>query len=310
MINYREYEALNQSRLKLLLNHPNAYKQNFNKSSNSLSLGSVIDTLILSKKEVFYELFEVKDYEEPKDKLKDALDYLINSKVKFTDKNIINACNKADYRASQSDDVKLKYVKPYEDYYKANLQLDDSKRIITTEMLSIANQCVFQYRNNEVIQDFLRNKEIVTHKVFIWKMYGYECKGELDILLIDHNNKTVTEVDIKTSSSDIYSFSKDFKRYRYDFQRAFYNVPVTLYSNSIGYKVTNPYIIYIPTNTSNPILFKVPNKCFSGKDWRDRYGNKIESVKTAFKKLQWHEENDLWEYPMDYYLNKYMELDL
>lgn len=304
--NYIELEGLNQSRLKTILIHPRAFLKPVKKKSQGLTLGSCIDTLILDGRQVFDEKYKVYNGIFPTKGIKEVLDLLIEWK-KFDVSSILSACNLVNYRARSNEDTRVGYITPYEDFF--NLSIKDSS-IISQEIYSQTLATNDLYEKNSFLQEFFKNKEIHKKKVFQWKSQNRIFKAELDLLLIDHNKKEVTEVDLKTSSSSIYDFFRDFKAYRYDFQRAFYNIPVTQYAKQLGYTVTNPYIIYLPTQGGNPILIKIPTKYITGNSWMDQYGNTIHSVKSALERLSWHEKEDLWEYPKEYYEQGYITLSI
>jgi hypothetical protein len=54
------------------------------------------------------------------------------------------------------------------------------------------------------------------------------CKALLDLVRINHNDKTIMPLDIKTLSGYILDFGQQVKSYRYDFQGAFYRLALEL----------------------------------------------------------------------------------
>jgi hypothetical protein len=59
-----------------------------------------------------------------------------------------------------------------------------------------------------------------------------QCKALLDRLIINHRTKTITYVDLKTTSYSIYTFQISFEDYRYYRQMAFYRRAIEFWFNS------------------------------------------------------------------------------
>lgn len=308
MMTYRDILGINQSRLKLILSDPKSYKNEVQIESDSLRFGSLVDCLILDE-DKFEEKYLIAKAKEPTATLLEIFNKTFPDCTESQIEEIVN---------QQTEDGKYIYwgstKKPelrranwdnpeFWDYWK---EKEKAKQfiLVSQENYNQAIEAKFNFRRDGFIAKLLREKEINTHVVLQFNYEEFNCKSELDIVLIDHKEKTIQEIDLKSSSSNRFGFVSDIKKYRYDFQRAFYNIGMKKYAEELGYTLLAPSIIYIPSFSNSPCyLFEFEEKYVSGLNYTDKYGNVIESVDSAFERLTWHLNNDLWEYPMDYYIN-------
>jgi hypothetical protein len=86
--------------------------------------------------------------------------------------------------------------------------------------------------NNEFTQKYLvdlpSNPMIDDHNQMVikWKFGKLECKSILDKVLVDHNDKRIIPMDIKTTSKGVSNFIQSFIRYGYFRQCSFYDYAI------------------------------------------------------------------------------------
>ena len=86
--------------------------------------------------------------------------------------------------------------------------------------------------NNEFTQKYLvdlpSNPMIDDHNQMVikWKFGKLECKSILDKVLVDHNDKRIIPMDIKTTSKGVGNFIQSFIRYGYFRQCSFYDYAI------------------------------------------------------------------------------------
>ena len=94
-MSYRSVEAESQSSLKNILIHPLLYKSKVNKSTKSLSMGSLVDCLLLTPKD-FDKTYLINKMEDPPEAVKKIYDLVYKSwkAIEFIDIDgeIINVC--------------------------------------------------------------------------------------------------------------------------------------------------------------------------------------------------------------------------
>jgi len=140
---------------------------------------------------------------------------------------------------------------------------------------------------------------------------GFDLKGELDRVAINHSTKTITPIDFKTTGKPITGFQYEFFTYRYDFQAAVYAWGLT-YHPKIQELLDKDYVIqdflYIVVETNlvnDPMIFNVNADVlqigFDGVVLNS--GRTLEGFNKALDRLQYALDNNAWKFPMEYYLN-------
>jgi len=127
---------------------------------------------------------------------------------------------------------------------------------------------------------------------------GIECKSKIDRLIIDHENKIIKLVDLKTTSH-LYDFVESaYYDYNYYRQLAFYwlalrwYLPKEMNIDFDGYR-KETYIVAI--GKKDPIevrVFKIGEHSLS-------IG--LEEIEELMAKIKWHTDNNEWEHTENYY---------
>lgn len=317
---YFDLLGLNQSSLKRLLN---GSPENFIKKEEQLVtpihfvFGSAVDVIALEGKEEFEKQFYVTDH-----KLGDKERYIVES-----------VYNESDLLELDDDDLIMKYAKEIKfqprwleatvlenikkagkSFYK-DLSDSGSKTIIHKNDASRAFYCAGLLRGNKYTSECLypEDGEILTKVVLKFDIDGVECKGEIDQLVIDHKNKRIIPIDLKTTGSDIYTFTTSFWKYRYDIQAAFYKNGVeeciknkVLPDKYKDYTVEKYRFVVIESYPKHqPMVFEVDDDVenigkFGGVLSN---GKKLEGYTQLIDRYKYHMKEDKWEYPREYYEN-------
>lgn len=146
--------------------------------------------------------------------------------------------------------------------------------------------------NAEYYNEFHINWEYKTKSGRVLK-----CKSLLDRLIIDHENKTIKLIDLKTTA-DVNNFSKSFKEYDYAMQMAYYWSAVYWYMTyerkiDVSDWKNETYIIAVRNNTDYSCrVFSVNDEIILSKT------TKIEQI---LSEIDWHFTNNLWDYSRVYY---------
>jgi hypothetical protein len=133
-----------------------------------------------------------------------------------------------------------------------------------------------------------------------WKLSEdarFTMKGILDRVVVDHDEKSVWLIDLKTTSKSVYSFQKSYVQYNYHRQIALYSAGVMNLLQEKGVKVEGyslqVIIVAVQTTGQYECAFYRPSKSSLEKG--------REEVEALLQKLEWHFDNDLWDYPREYY---------
>lgn len=294
---------------------------------HAVNLGSLVDCL-LTEPDNLYSIFKVVSHNEPTNLMKDYTDLFINyyknlladtdSELSDSEKQLAaheSAYTHGTFKIS-SDKVIERFNKEAKDYAMDIVTAGD-KIIVTTEDFLKASACSTALLNNKFTKDFLSHY-IVGNKEKIYQLedtfeildngFPLTFKVKLDLVIIDHDNKTIQPLDIKTTSSSPYAFTKSMYSYRYDIQGALYSHYIKhVFKARKGledYKVLDfKYIVVNVDYPKNPLIWKL-----SYNDNRAAFAGKLAGYNRAgiwelINDLHWHLENDLWDYSREVYEN-------
>lgn len=202
------------------------------KPTPAMEFGSLVDCMLTRPFDLDNEYAICDSQVPPAEKF--VLDALANSKVPFEDLDndaIQKACELKGYQPRWGFDAKYKHLAEYADYY--NLLCSGKKLVAKTDW-DDAEEIVQALLKNEVTSRFFKeksteDKEILYQQQFVvsYKPLGSDEKVKLkimpDIMVVDHKEKTVQLVDLKTSSLPAWQFKENFLKFRYDIQASLYS---------------------------------------------------------------------------------------
>jgi len=135
-------------------------------------------------------------------------------------------------------------------------------------------------------------------------------KSIIDRLYIDHDQKVIKLIDLKTSSH-LYDFHESYKTFKYYRQMAFYWKGIEYFftkhfeDKNINEYTRETYIIGIQTPDNR--WKDLPTECkvfpIDNNDLEE--GNK--EIDDLLLQIQWHTDNNKWEHSRSYYENKGLE---
>jgi len=181
----------------------------------------------------------------------------------------------------------------------------DGKIALTAKDKQIVEGCLTSLRGHVVANRLLfsEQKESFNEKEVFFNQHGVKCKSKLDRLIVDNENKTVTLIDLKTTSSQVYGectplntdtgilmrdwhvtgFMYSCLQYSYYRQLAFYiNAVKAEYPE---YKV-EAFIVAVDTKGSyDSAVYQLP------KEWLDK-GN--EEIQCLLTELNHYKETNNW----------------
>lgn len=123
---------------------------------------------------------------------------------------------------------------------------------------------------------------------------GFKYKALLDRIVIDHENKVVQLVDLKTTSK-LHKFRESFDNYDYSRQLAFYDDMIR--NNSERLKIDDSYeiqhyIVAVDSITLSVKVFRINGNLIQ--DSKAKIADIVDDIK-------WHFRNDKWEHSVKYY---------
>lgn len=312
MNKYYENEAISQSKIKKIFGHPMSFKQSKPISGPSLTLGSLVDCLLLTKEE-FESRFIVASNHNIPDTVASIWDEYFSSREELGNFDVDNinttqlnniAINNG-YRKNQSEEIRLKYLNKGKEYYISKVKSKD-KILITSEELDKAKSIVESLRTNEFTSGYL-DKISDTQVEIYFSLKGFEdypLKALLDWIEINKEEKTIRPWDLKTTSKPITSFRKEVFKYRLDLQASFYTT--ALKTNFPDYTIL-PFRFMVESTVypGSPVIFECSDYllqlgAFGGREDGETYLGFIDGLKL----IDWHTKNNVWNYTKEQYENK------
>lgn len=203
------------------------------------------------------------------------------------------ALQKAAEKIYEQNSEYIKYLEIRGDYREV---LSKSRK----ELITTITQAIKSHKKaNSLMADPVKGDIKTFNEFAIYWDYPIEyegervkCKSLIDRLVVDHENKKVTIVDLKTTSvlGDMSSTIEDRNYYR---QLAFYRLAVQ-HSNLIpnDYEI-EAYIVSV--NTQDPF------ECRVYKLTDAEYQKQLLEINTLMEQVSWHWFTNQWDYSRTYY---------
>lgn len=278
-----------------------------------LDKGTMIHEYILQPEE-FWKDYIILDFAVPKVKQqKDLLEFYANAKMvdplASEDDILLMSYNSA-YSNNKSIDKRIQEARELVETYQNYIEYfrnKDSKKVISFADLNMlktikknmedhkkANELLFKYPETfEVHNEFHINWEYPNAST----LGDLPCKSLLDRVMIDHTNKKIILVDIKTTA-DVYNFKHSVEEFDYCRQLAYYWLAIHWYfKNELKLNIEEyeyeTYIIAVQSHDGYEVrVFK-----FNPKTVEER----LVAIDYAIKRIAWHKDNNLWDHMKEYY---------
>lgn len=276
-------------------------------SAKYLDRGTMIHMYLLQPEE-FWNNYIILDYEKPKTTQQLAFcEAYFNSNEIVEEDKLISAY-KASYSGNNmSKDVILKKAKELQLKFAEYIEFLDKNQKYT--VISFADLNMLK-KIKENIDSHIKANELLTdqpgvecHNEFHinWEAekQGVSCKSLLDRVKIDHANKKITLIDLKTTV-DVYNFEHSVEEYDYYRQIAFYILALTWYMKDEGYNIEDydleAYIVAIQSNSNNEVrVFNMLNE-------KELLARK-DLIADALTEISYHYQTGNWDHTREYYEN-------
>lgn len=219
----------------------------------------------------------------------------------FNPDDLRKAYEKAGFKIS-FDKVCEKFMESLNQKYFNFLQKSDGKLSISKQNQWLLETAKTNLTNNKksfdlLFNDFIHQKnniEIYTEYPIEFEYQGIKCKAKIDKLFIDHKNKKITLIDLKTTGKSINKFKDAVKYYEYNRQLAWYKLAI-----QSKFKLDYEFEIFlvavsIDTGNDEAMVYRIPNKLIESGE--DSYNKLINLYKEHLKYG--------FDFPIAYYLSK------
>lgn len=271
-----------------------------------LEKGTMIHEYILQP-EIFWNDYEITDYKVPTTEKQKEFCRLVNESLELLQDDKLSKAYKHVYVTDKmSDEIILVKAKKMYDEYKSYIDSlsKTSKKTITWNDYRMLEQIKKNIAEHKAAVELLDNQDYECHNEFHinWEYHIKEtdytmlCKSLLDRVKIDHVNKRVILIDLKTTST-IYDFKHSVDSFDYYRQMAYYILALTWYFKDLGFDIENydveVYIIAISTQTYEIRVFNMLDE--------QVLSNKARVIISVLSDLSYNFKNNLWDHTREYY---------
>lgn len=201
----------------------------------SLTFGSAVDTLITGSREEFDERFIIADFPAMSPSVLQIVKQLFagysekyDKLDSIPDKDIIDLTEAVKFYPNWRPQTRAKAIREQGDKFYRLLYLAKDKTVLDSQMYQDVLKTVDALHTSEATSWYFQkdnpfeNVERLYQLKFKTNLNGIMYRCMADLIVVDHDAKTVQPVDLKTSSKKEWDFFKSFIDWRYDIQARLY----------------------------------------------------------------------------------------
>ena len=260
----------------------------------SMEFGSLFDSILTKGKKTLDD-YAVVDFNVPEAERKvlDAL--LAKFSVPFEEismNDFLGTADSVSYQMKWKPDTRYQKVAAYSDYYDT---LRSGKKVVSQRDWDDAVEMARIFRTDPYLKSLFGTKnteevEYIYQAQFktIMTVAGRDVEVKImpDLMVVNHREKTIQLVDLKTSAMPAYDFAENFLKFRYDIQGELYgDVMHEIIKNDDEYRgyTILPYLFTDISRTdkvpvtwevdlTNGFFFTKGEKVYDYKGWRELLG--------------------------------------
>lgn len=284
-------------------NGPRALLQRTQVNNDGAKIGSITDDWLFDKKN-FNNKYFIYEGEKPTATLGKLVDIILKNYVELpTVEQVRDIIKKNNFwKRSKAETIEEAFNIPqFWEYLKAQYKAKVTT-LVTTSELELGKTLATILETHKHSKDIFTNayEKIYQYK-FITKYKEVNFRGIIDMVLIDHENKTIRLIDLKTGQEEAANFMNSFMRYRYYFQEAIYMKAFESICTDLklkDYTLLPFQFLYIGRKEQVPVIFNVTTK------WHDaaiegfvtKYGIVHKGLDTTIDEVIWHYHNKVFDF--------------
>lgn len=253
---YFDFPAANQSLLKKLPQGVEDLDRNEKKmyyeEKGHLIIGSAVDTYLTMGEDVYNSVYHKTTCSKPSDTIVSIVK-MVFDEVSFSQGGvkdllplseysdaILEACERHAYQPRYKDETKIQKIVEGGASYFQELIESSGKQVLSEIEGTIVDNIVMSLKSSfpQYFQD-AKHLDIFYQVPIYFRVQDVECKSLLDILIIDHREKRIRPIDIKTMAGGTHSFSYRAKLNGYPTQASFYNKGLSKLLAGMGSTITD-----------------------------------------------------------------------
>lgn len=267
---YVESSAVNQSKLKLLGISAQAFQEVkepdlFFEEKEHFLIGKAVDDAITMGEGYWNEHYYISNITKPSDTIMSIIQQVFQSRTSdnLFDNDILSAIEAHNYQPNWKIDTKISKVSTEGEGYWFELLQSEGKQVLDSNQymkcLSIVNQLTEHRFTKHYFTD-IPSWDTYYQVPIYFTVDGIECKALLDMIIVDHEFKTIIPIDIKTIGDYTKFFDYQSKKRRYDIQASWYMEAVKQWiidNNLKEYHLDNfKFIVASTTKQCDPLIYR------------------------------------------------------
>lgn len=273
-----------------IFNGDKSEKELYYEEKGHFIIGSGVDTWLTISKGAYKDSHYVSNIPKPTGKTMSIINRVYDSVIltlgDTTDvvplnnfnEQILAGCIAEEYHTNWGDTARINAITRDGEPYFNDLIKSRNKQVLSPDENIIITNIVTSLKENPLTRMFFTRKYQpkkvdIHYQVPIYFTYrGIPCKALLDMLAIDHINKVVRIIDLKTTGTYTIFFPSSIRKFRYDIQAAFYTEALKnaisasisgakgspFFKKLIGYTIA-PFTFMVESTKKqgNPLMFRV-----------------------------------------------------
>lgn len=296
-------------------------------SNDGMIFGSLVDTMCFSN-EIFDDIYYVSEAERKltvtEKKLYDGIIHILDDEMfnmkyldsdEFSELCLMVIKDDSLWNNIKKDDILLSKIDKNFKNHIIEFKQSQSKEIVSKQDYIDARYTTKILLEHDFSKEFFNSKDLKKKQVLfqipiLFKINKDNFKSLLDIILIDHEKKIIRVIDLKTGAKPNKYFLNEFLKRRYDIQGALYTKALETYileKDLKEYNILNPIFLYVCRFTPDvPLPYYVDNRIVKGAftGFKLRSGREYEGIIKLTNDINWHRENNLYDYTADQYKEK------
>ena len=286
-------------------------------SKNYIIFGKLVDDMLLSPQNLYKYRINNYNGEFPSgtisEIINECIDFVLKNNEDLTDELILEFVKKKDFYKNWKDVTKISAIRKFQDYIDFVLN-NKEYQLITPFMWSTAEKIVETiktYPSTKKYFDLSPGMEGFNQVDIITEYNNSKVKGAFDRLVVDHINKTLQIIDLKTGSVKSDEFIDQFWKFRYWIQAALYT---KMLEKAIedddqykDYTILDFIFIYMPSSGATlPTVLIVEKdriESFEKGFYIGKSEFKHKGLQQLIKEIEWHYETQIFDVSYDF-INK------
>lgn len=289
---------------------PSALVKRKELSGEGILMGGVID-LLLFEPDKFKDNYYVFTAKEPTAMSKTLADGIIANYTEIpSDKKILEMVETLELwkKITKEELIIAKFDNDdFRGYLKAVFE-SRNKTIISADDLEKAKEIVEVLKTHPHSKDLVdfpgedENKYVQLELDFNYKQFAF--KGIVDLVIVNHVDKTIKFIDLKTGAPYVQDFSKSFIKYRYYLQAILYSIGAKAFKEKYDlkdYRLLPFEFLYISRTQRIPFIYEVPLKwnMAAVNGFTTTAGYRYKGLDQLLEEIDWHWTHKEFDLPMD-----------